>query len=238
MSTFRFPNESDEYRRQRDRLLDAEVGLRAAIEAVAEQRRALPPGGALKEAYRFAQVHDGDTVTVPFADLFGRHDTLLLYSMMFGPAWDAPCPSCAHIVDGLNISARAVGETAAMAVVAAADPVQLHDWSQRRGWRQLPVVSARNSSYLIDYAGFETDDPALVSVMNVFHRTPEGIFHCWASELLSRPLDSGHPRHVDIIWPLWNLLDLTPAGRGSASIPRQDYEHRYFSQHVLGEGES
>ena len=108
---------------------------------------------------------------------------------------------------------------------------------ERRGWTQIDVVSGMNNDYLLDYAGFETTDPGVVSVMNVFKKTADGIFHFWASELLSRPLPTGHPRHVDIVWPLWNLLDMTPQGRGDAIVPRQDYEHRYFSEHVLGEAD-
>lgn len=238
MSSFRFPNESDEYRVQRDRLLDAEVRLRDEIEAVAEQRRQLPLGGQLKENYTFNRAGDGGTVeSIAFEDLFGDHDSLLLYTMMFGRQWDAPCPSCTCIVDSINVNSRAVRETAAIAVVADAVPAQLRLWADRRGW-YLDVVSGTDCGYILDYAGFETDDPGVVSVMNVFRKTSEGIFHFWASELLSRPLPSGHPRHVDMIWPLWNLLDMTAAGRGDAIVPKQDYEHRYFSEHVLGGGQS
>lgn len=235
MATFRFPGEPDAYRKARDELLDAEVELRAHIEAVAAQRRALPPGGRLKDDYRFERPDgDGGVATVSFEDLFAGHDSLILYTMMFGPDWDAPCPSCASIVDSINANSYAVAESSGIAVVAAATADQIRDWSRRRNW-SVDIVSGTNSSYVIDYAGFETDDPALVSCMNVFRRTPEGIFHFWASELLSRPMDNGHPRHVDSIWPMWNLLDMTPQGRGDAIIPKQDYEHRYFSKHVLGE---
>jgi predicted dithiol-disulfide oxidoreductase (DUF899 family) len=45
----RFPGESGEYRRERNRLLEAEVELRRAIERVAAQRRALPVGGAVPD---------------------------------------------------------------------------------------------------------------------------------------------------------------------------------------------
>ena len=111
-------------RRRRNELLDMEVRLRDEIEAVAAKRRQLPPGGRLKDDYRFERAAaDGTIQPVSFDDLFGRHDSLLLYSMMFGPDWDAPCPSCTAIVDGMNISARAIEETAAIAVVAAAPPI-------------------------------------------------------------------------------------------------------------------
>lgn len=75
----------------------------------------------------------------------------------------------------------------------------------------------------------------MVSIMNVFRRTDDGIFHHWGSELINRPMESGHPRHMDMMWPIWNLLDLTPEGRGEAVYARQDYEHEYFSKHVMGE---
>ena len=32
----------------------------------------------------------------------------------------------------------------------------------------------------------------------------------------------GQPRHADLTWPLWNLLDLTPEGRGTDWHP--DYQ--------------
>ena len=58
----RFPGESEEYRRERNRLLQAEAGLRRAIEQVAAQRRALPPGGVVPDDYRFDDVSDSGEV--------------------------------------------------------------------------------------------------------------------------------------------------------------------------------
>lgn len=233
MSSFKFPNEPDNYREQRDQLLDAEVRLRDEVEAVAEQRRQLPLGGRLKEDYRFERIgEDGAIEKVPFDSLFGNHDSLILYSMMFGPEWDAPCPSCTSIVDSLNANSLAVEEISAIAVVAAAGAEQLKAWAGRRHWR-INIVSAGDSGYLVDYAGFETDDPGVVSAMNVFRKTADGIFHFWSSELVSRPMASGHPRHVDIVWPMWNLLDMTPQGRGDTMVPKQDFEHKYFSKNIL-----
>jgi predicted dithiol-disulfide oxidoreductase (DUF899 family) len=236
MAAFRFPNESAEYRRRRDALLEREIELRDQIEAVAAERRALPLGGRLKEDYRFERVaEDGQACPVAFSELFGEHDSLIIYSMMFGPEWDAPCPSCASIVDSINVNGRAVRETTALAVVAAARVEQLEHWGRRRGWSNFVLASALNNDYLLDYCAFpDATDPALVSALNAFKRTPDGIFHTWGSELAGRPMANGHPRHVDMIWPLWNLLDVTPGGRGDAVVPKQDYEHRYFTENVLG----
>ena len=42
-----FPGESADYRAARDRLLEQEIELRRATEAVAAARRQLPPGGVV-----------------------------------------------------------------------------------------------------------------------------------------------------------------------------------------------
>lgn len=238
MARYRFPNESDDYRARRDELLAMEKEPRAQVDAVARKRRELPLGGRLNKDYRFERLaEDGSVQAVAFDELFGEHQTLLLYSMMFGPEWDAACPSCTSLVDAFNANYYPVSQHCAIAVVGAARPKQCHEWAERRRWR-IPLYSAANTSYLLDYFPREdTTDPALVSMMNVFRKTPDGIFHTWGSELVAHPKDNGHPSHVDAVWPFWNLLDMTPDGRGEAAIPIQDYQHEYFSKHVYG-GES
>src|SRR5438270_4610401 len=78
----RVPGESEEYRRERDQLLEAESELRRQIETVAVQRRALPPGGVVPDDYRFEDVSDGREVR--FSELFeAGQDTLVIYSFMF-----------------------------------------------------------------------------------------------------------------------------------------------------------
>ncbi len=229
--TFKYPNEPSDYRQSRDKLLEEEIHLRAEIERVAALRRTLPLGGKLKEEYVFKDRSGRET---PFTELFGDHDSLVLYTMMFGSDWDAPCPSCTCIVDSINANARGVEESAAVAVVAAASHEQMNEWALKRGW-YMDVYSGQDSNYVLDYAGFETDDPDSVSCMNVFRKTEDGIFHFWSSELVNHPMDNGHPRHVDIIWPMWNLLDMTPQGRGNTLVPRQNFDHKVFSERYLAE---
>jgi predicted dithiol-disulfide oxidoreductase (DUF899 family) len=56
-----FPGESAEYRAARDRLLEQEIELRRAMEAVAAARRRLPPGGVVPQDYVFeTQGPDGE----------------------------------------------------------------------------------------------------------------------------------------------------------------------------------
>ena len=239
MVAFRFPNETDEYRARRDELLEMEKGLRAQAEAVARRRRELPLGGRLREDYRFEHAaDDGGVHEIAFAQLFGEHPCLLLYTMMYGADWDAPCPSCTSLVDGFNANYFPVSQRCAMAVVAAARPGQLRDWARQRGWT-LPLYSATKNRYILDYSvRTGASDPSVIPMMNVFRKTPDGIFHTWGSELISHPMESGHPRHVDAIWLYWNLLDLTPDGRGNLPVPVQDFKHAYFTRHVLEGGNS
>src|ERR1700740_2377389 len=80
-----FPGESNEYRRARSELLEAEAELRLLNEQVAAKRRALPAGGLLKEDYVFESAADGSQVR--FSDLFAPgKNSLVIYHMMF-PRW-------------------------------------------------------------------------------------------------------------------------------------------------------
>lgn len=86
----RFPGESDSYRSARNELLDAEIELRRQVEAVAAKRRKLPMGGEVPDDYAF-DAPDGRTMRI--SDLFrDDKDTLIIYSFMFGPDMEQPCP--------------------------------------------------------------------------------------------------------------------------------------------------
>ena len=228
----RFPGESEEYRAERNRLLEAEIELRRAIERVAAQRRSLPLGGPVPENYRFEDAMDaGGEVT--FSELFERgKDTLVVYSFMF-PRWsgdtrpgptsgetaqlpleETPCPSCTSILDSLDPAARRLGQRVNLAVVAKSDPERIRAFARERGWDDLRLLSSRNNAYNRDYHA-EGPDGEQAPILNVFVRDGNGFRHTWATELMFAPREKNEdPRHVDSIWPLWNVLDMTPEGRG------------------------
>lgn len=238
----RFPDESEEYRRERNRLLGAEAELRRAIEQVAAQRRTLPPGGVVPDDYRFQEGSDGREVS--FSQLFDAgKDTLVIYSFMFprhsgdtrpGPAEgetarlplaETPCASCTSILDSLDGAAPHVGRLVNLAVAAKSDPERIRNFAHERGWRHLRLLSSRANSYNRDYHA-ETPEGEQMPILNVFVRDGEWFRHTWASELMYAPRDEGmEARHVDSIWPIWNLLDLTPEGRGEdPSLPSLRYD--------------
>jgi predicted dithiol-disulfide oxidoreductase (DUF899 family) len=237
-----FPGESGEYRRERNRLLEAEIELRRAIERVAEQRRSLPPGGALAEDYRFEIAAGGDG-EVGFSELFAPgKDTLVIYSFMFPrspgdtrpgprsgetarlPLAQMPCPSCTSILDSLDGAAPHLARRLNLAVVAKSDPDRIRTFASERGWRHLRLLSSRNNTYNRDYHA-ESPEGNQLPILNVFVRDAIGIRHSWASELMFAPRDEGEdPRHVDSIWPIWSVLDVTPEGRGEEpDLPGLDY---------------
>ena len=228
----RFPGESEEYRRERDRLLGAEAELRRNIEAVAAQRRALPPGGTVPEDYVFDEITGAGEVK--FSELFAPdRGTLVIYSFMFPrysgdrrpgpsegetarlPLAETPCASCTSILDSLDGAARHLAGRLNLVVVAKSEPDRIRTFAGERGWRHLRLLSSRNNTYNRDYHA-ETPDGDQIPILNVFVRDRDGIRHTWASELMFAPRESGiEARHVDSIWPIWSVLDLTPEGRGA-----------------------
>ena len=218
-----WPNESTQYRKARQELLEAEAGLRARAEEVAQMRRTLPDGGAPKQDYVFERVADGKKIHLSQLFEDGK-DTLFAYSFMFRPG-GAPCPMCTALLDGLEKSAPHIAQRINMAVIARATRSELADYAASRGWANLPLYSSNANSYNADYRA-EDDEGNQMPVMHVWRRRDDGeVRHFWASELFFR--NGGdwphHPRHADTIWPLWNVFDLTPEGRGTDWYPKIDY---------------
>jgi predicted dithiol-disulfide oxidoreductase (DUF899 family) len=223
----RLPNESSEYRSARDRLLSEEQALREQIERVASLRRGLPSGGELKADYEFAEIDlsDGTTQPIKFSELFGDKSDLLVYSYMYGPEWEDPCPSCTSFIDGIDAVSRHVRQQVELVVAGKATPAQLYDIARERNWRDLRLLSCEKNDYARDYNAQpgETSE-SLLPLLNVFQKDADTIRHFWASELLWTPMESGHPRHIDIAWPLWGLLDMTRSGRHPEGNPQLRYE--------------
>ena len=228
-----FPGESAEYRAARNRLLDQEIGLRRAMEAVAAARRRLPPGGLVPANYVFQGQGPGSApAPVRLSELLAPgQNSLVIYSMMFpraaddsspGPAGgqtallplaEGPCPSCTALLDQLDGAAEHLAQHVSLAVAAKAPLERILTFAAERGWRRLRLVSSAGTTYNRDYLA-ETADGSQQPMLNVFHRDGDTIRHFWGSELFYAPAEPGQePRHVGTIEPLWNLFDLTRGGR-------------------------
>ena len=235
----RFPNESADYREARNALLDAEIELRRQTEAVAAMRRALPPGGEVPEDYEFERIGAHlRPEKVRLSELFGEHDTLLLYSYMFGPERDLPCPGCTHLLDCIDGAARHVPRRAALYAVARSPLARLAAWAHERGWNHLRLLSTAGNAYPGHYygntaaltpemraeRGYKPDEDWDEPMLNVFIKDGGTIRHFWGSEIVFAPEDPGqHHRGLDSMDPVWGLLDTTPEGRGKDFFPRVSY---------------
>ncbi|WP_085025437.1 DUF899 family protein [Ensifer aridi] len=213
----RFPNESVEYRHARDALLAEEIELRRHIERVAEMRRQLPQGGEVTKTYRF----EGEAGPVTLADLFADKDTLIVYSYMFGPQREKPCPMCTSLMASWEGKVPDIEQRVALAVIARSPIERLIAAKKARGWRQLKVYSDSDGSFSRDYVSAEDAD---VPGYTVFTRRDGTIRHFWSAEMSSEMADPGQdPRDAPDPDPLWTLLDTTPEGRGKDWYPKLEY---------------
>lgn len=215
-NTARFPNESDEYRKARNALLAEEIELRRHIWRIGEKRRALPPGGEAKKGYRFVGP-DGD---VGLGDLFGEHDTLIVYSMMYGPTREQGCPMCTALLDSWDGEARHIEKRAALAIVARSPHSRIAAYGRERGWRNLKLYSDPTGDFTEDFVGErDADMPAYT----VFSRKDGTIRHFYSAEGGFEMADPGQdPHSAPDMNPLWILLDTTPEGRGTDWYPKLD----------------
>ena len=223
----KWPNESAEYRRAREELLQAEIDLRRREEAVAAQRRDLPLGGAVTGNYVF----EAPSGPVTFAELFANgKDTLYLYNFMFIPGErrlpvEVACPSCTSIIDAMDGAFQHLLDRVDVAIVAKAPIEQFAAWGKERGWRFAPLYSSSKTTFNRDYNA--ESDAGQLPVAHVFSRSNGKIHHRWSSELFAAPRDPDqHPRHVDYMWPIWKVLDVIPEGRGTDWNPRYSYGRR------------
>jgi predicted dithiol-disulfide oxidoreductase (DUF899 family) len=225
-----FPNESIEYRRARDALLDAEMELRRQIESVAAMRRALPQGGEVPQDYFFERIGAHlKPEKVRLSQLFGDKPSILLYSFMFGPEREQPCPGCAHTLDGLDGAVRHAAHRFPVYIVAKSPIARLAALAHQRGWNYLTMLSTAGNDYDADYfgdtsrhsqamreeRGYEPGKNWDEPMYNVFRKDGDAVRHFWGSEILYAPEEPGqHHRAGDLVDPVWGLLDMSPEGRG------------------------
>jgi len=177
----RIVNESPEYRRARTALLAEEIELRRHIERVAEMRRALPPGGEVKN-YRFI----GEAGAVDLAGLFGDKQTLVIYTYMFGPqrerlvafkkerGWQV-LPLYADVSGEFSRDFHAIGENGGdepgLHVFTRRDGTMRHFWS---GEMDFPTA---------DPGQDPRGAPDLMPIWTVLDCTPEGRRPDWYPKL-------------------------------------------------------
>lgn len=164
----------------------------------------------------------GGTRKATLSELFASDkNTLIIYSYMFSAAMKSPCTLCTSFIDGLNGSAPHATNRINLVVVGKSPIERLSEVRAQRGWNNIRLLSSHGNSYNTDYHA-ENDAGDQLPALNVFTRSADGIRHFYSTELLYAKLD-GHPRHLDLAWPIWNLFDMTPEGRGTDWFPKLSY---------------
>jgi predicted dithiol-disulfide oxidoreductase (DUF899 family) len=214
----RLTNESAEYRAKREELRLAEIDLMQRRERVAELRRRLPPGATIQD-YVFEEgpvdLNAGDSPTrrVRLSELFSGPDrSLVIYQFMYGKKQTNPCPMCTMWIDGYNAVAQHLAQNVDFVIAAAADLPALRQHARNRGWHNLRLLSCGTSTFKYDLRS-EDAEGNQDSTMSVFTRDRDGTLrhfysaHPWMAEDINE-------RGIDLLTPVYNLLDLTPKGRG------------------------
>jgi predicted dithiol-disulfide oxidoreductase (DUF899 family) len=220
-SSVRFPNESPEYRKAREALLAEEIELRRHIEQVAVQRRELPLGGEVKKNYRFQGEGGGPSSSL--ADLFADRQTLVVYSYMYGPNRERPCPMCTSLLSAWDGEALDVDQRVSLVVVGRSPIERLVAFKKERGWRNLRLYSDLTDEFSRDYHAI-TPEGGDDAAFTVFTRHDGSIRHFWSGEMGFDSAGPGQdPRGAPDLMPIWTILDATPEGRGTDWYPKLEY---------------
>lgn len=143
----------EEWTAAREQLLAREKEYTRLGDELARERRDLPWVKIEKE-YQF----DTDQGTRTLADLFEGRSQLLIYHFMFGPSYEAGCPTCSSMVDGFDgvlphLHARDVTPV----LVSRAPLAKLQAYRQRMGW-SIPWVSSANTDFNVEFGGSFTEE--------------------------------------------------------------------------------
>jgi predicted dithiol-disulfide oxidoreductase (DUF899 family) len=143
----------EEWASARDELLTREKEHTRVGDELAQRRRELPWVSVEKE-YDF----DTDNGKRTLAELFDGRSQLLVYHFMFGPSYEAGCPTCSSMADTVDgalphLHARDV----TMTYVSQGPLDKLQAYKQRMGWN-MPWVSSAGSDFNFDLGYSRTED--------------------------------------------------------------------------------
>jgi predicted dithiol-disulfide oxidoreductase (DUF899 family) len=206
--------ESEEYQAKREELRLAEIELMRQRERVAAMRRALPRGAAVED-YIFeegpADLSAGDEPVrqVRLSELFSAPDRpLVIYHLMYGKKHIKPCPMCTMWIDGFNGVAHHLKQNVDVAIAAAADAPSMRAHARARGWNRLRLLSCGTNTFKRDLKS-EDAEGRQDSTISVFSKDADGsVRHFYTAH--PSMSDDIRERGIDLLTPVYNMLDLTP----------------------------
>ncbi len=202
--TIAMPEATDAYRAARKQLSEAEMALIRQIEEVAAMRRSLPAGPVVQD-YEFLE---GDK-RVRLSELFSPDKPeLFMYHVMYWADDDEFCPMCSMWIDGLNGVAKHIEQRANFVVASRAPFEKLQAWAKRRGWDNVRLLSDADATLARD-SGAEDENGDPVETVLVFTKNGSEIRNSYVAHAYSFE----EWRRIDLLQPVWNVLDLLPSGR-------------------------
>lgn len=200
---------------QREALLLLEKAHTQERERLAKLRQALP-WVKVEKNYRFHNA-DGE---LSLLDLFADRNQLVIYHLMFGTGWDAPCIGCSQWADALSGTTHQFKHADARVIAVSRAPIkQLLPMQEARRWR-FTWVSSLGSDFNLDYYASSDDlskgckaetgsetvefDRGENHGVSVFTRNDAGeVFHTYSS----------YNRGIEALNGSMGYLDLLPQGR-------------------------
>src|SRR5215208_3613960 len=135
----------EEWNAARDELVEREKEHTRAADELARRRRDLP-WVSIEKDYRF----DAEDGTRTLAELFDGRSQLLVYHFMFGPTYEAGCPTCSSMADGLDgLLPHLHARDLTLAFVSTAPIDKLQAYRERMGW-SIPWASSADSDFSFD----------------------------------------------------------------------------------------
>jgi predicted dithiol-disulfide oxidoreductase (DUF899 family) len=226
----------------RVKLLKAEKELTQRSDELARQRQELP-WVRIDKQYRF----ETDEGTASLKDLFRGRSQLLVYHFMFGPDYEAGCPSCSAIADGFNgIAIHLANHDVMLWAVSRAPYAKLKAFRQRMGWT-FPWASSFDGDFNFDFNVQLTEEQQLKGGAE-YNYEREDVWNPEESEgvvtfakmsgtdpatyVRERPgmsafaLQDGviyhtystYARGLDVLWGMYQWLDRAPKGRNEPDI--------------------
>lgn len=211
MEKFALDTASESYRTRREDLRQAEIALIRQRETVAEMRRGLQTDTPVPEDYVFQEVAGDGTRAVRLSELFEPgQKALIVAHYMWAPDNDAPCPMCTMWTDGYAAVLPHIARSAPMVVVAKQDAAVVRRFADGRGWSGLRTLSSGGTSFNRDF-GMEDADGNQFPGVSVFLKGDDGVpRHAYT---VSAIMGDDLYRGMDLLSPVWNMLDLLPQGR-------------------------
>lgn len=240
----------EEWLKRRLELLEAEKLLTRRSDELVEQRKALPWVRVEKD-YCF-ETEDGKA---NLADLFRGRSQLIVYHLMFGPDYNAPCASCSMIADGFNgVWEHLAHHDVMMWAISRAPIEKLVAHQKRAGWT-FPWASSFGSDFNYDFLVGLTEAQQNEGYRYNFQEKPplpesmpsEPGSHAgmcgvdWRTFLKEMPgmsafvlednevyhTYSTYGRGLDILWGAYQWLDRAPLGRNEPGGPwwKRRYEY-------------